>query len=267
MRSVGSPPEVGFSTRKLYTDGEEILFDAQRPVMLNGIADTVVRGDLMDRTITIVLPPIPSGNRRREKDVWEEFDRQRPWILGCLLDAVCCAIRNQNEVVLTSLPRMADFAAWVVAAETQLPWEPGEFMAAYTGNRQIGIQTALESDPVAIAVRSLMGESETGFKGTMTELLDALSGTVSTSVGELKVLAQISKGTCHPHSQSIATSARQWLRNQIREVGSSLRSHRRVPRSTVHTAHSPSGRAIGGRSGRSGRRNRRRFQQQPHSVR
>src|SRR5262249_50551779 len=53
----------GFSTRKLYTDDEEQLFNAQRPVSLNGIEDFVNRPDLADRTIFLTLDPIPEDRR------------------------------------------------------------------------------------------------------------------------------------------------------------------------------------------------------------
>ena len=54
----------GFATRQLYTDGDEILFDATRPIILNGIEDIVARPDLADRSIFLTLEPIPDGARR-----------------------------------------------------------------------------------------------------------------------------------------------------------------------------------------------------------
>jgi hypothetical protein len=39
----------GFAVRQLYTDQDEILFDAVRPVILNGIEDIITRPDLADR--------------------------------------------------------------------------------------------------------------------------------------------------------------------------------------------------------------------------
>ena len=41
----------GFAVRQLYTDQDEILFDATRPVILNGIEEIVTRADLADRAI------------------------------------------------------------------------------------------------------------------------------------------------------------------------------------------------------------------------
>jgi hypothetical protein len=38
----------GFAVRQLYTDQNEVLFDAARPVILNGVEDIVTRPDLAD---------------------------------------------------------------------------------------------------------------------------------------------------------------------------------------------------------------------------
>jgi hypothetical protein len=37
MPSVGSRPGAAFAVRQPYTDDEEILFEAARPTLLNGI--------------------------------------------------------------------------------------------------------------------------------------------------------------------------------------------------------------------------------------
>ena len=47
------------STRGLYTDDEEFIFDAQRPVVLTGIANMCERDDLRDRALILTLPAIP----------------------------------------------------------------------------------------------------------------------------------------------------------------------------------------------------------------
>jgi hypothetical protein len=41
----------GFAVRQLYTDQDEVLFDASRPMILNGIEDIVARPDLADRAL------------------------------------------------------------------------------------------------------------------------------------------------------------------------------------------------------------------------
>ena len=44
-----------FAVRQLYTDDDEVLFQAARPILLNGIEDVVSRADLADRAIFLTL--------------------------------------------------------------------------------------------------------------------------------------------------------------------------------------------------------------------
>ena len=60
----------GFAVRQLYTDQDEVLFEATRPVILNGIEDIVTRPDLADRAIFLTLEPIPEERRRPEAELW-----------------------------------------------------------------------------------------------------------------------------------------------------------------------------------------------------
>ena len=54
-----------FSTRRLFTDQDEILFAAARPIILNGIEEVITRPDLADRAILLTLAPIAERQRRR----------------------------------------------------------------------------------------------------------------------------------------------------------------------------------------------------------
>ena len=60
----------GFAARQLYTDQDEVLFDACRPVILNGIEDIVSRPDLADRALFLTLEPIAEEKRRSEAELW-----------------------------------------------------------------------------------------------------------------------------------------------------------------------------------------------------
>ena len=162
----------GFAVRQLYTDQDEVLFDATRPVILNGIEDIVTRPDLADRAIFLTLEPIPEERRRPEKELWAAFEAERPRILGVLLDAVVEGLKRLPETHLQRLPRMADFALWATACETAL-WPAGTFWRAYAGNRDDAVDSVIEADPVGSAIRSLM-MSRTEWTGTASDLLGAL---------------------------------------------------------------------------------------------
>lgn len=78
----------GFSTRALFTDGDEILFDGQRPIALTSINDVANRSDLADRLVIVRLEVIPDEERRPEAELRAAFEAARPRLLGALLDAV-----------------------------------------------------------------------------------------------------------------------------------------------------------------------------------
>ncbi len=174
----------GFAVRQLYTDQDEVLFDAARPIVLNGIEDIVTRPDLADRAIFLTLEAIPEEKRRPEAELWGEFEAERPKILGVLLDAVVTGLKMLPDTRLERLPRMADFALWASACESAI-WPAGTFWAAYNGNRDDAVENVIEADPVAAAVRAMMAQ-RTEWTGTASDLLTELSETTGERIAKSK---------------------------------------------------------------------------------
>ncbi len=174
----------GFAVRQLYTDQDEVLFEATRPVILNGIDDIVSRPDLADRAIFLTLEPIPEQRRRPEAELWTAFEEERPRLLGALLDAVVQGLKMLPQTKLERLPRMADFALWATACETVL-WPAGTFWSAYCGNLDKMVENVIEADPVAAAVCAVMLE-QTQWTGTATELLATLAVVAGERVAKSK---------------------------------------------------------------------------------
>jgi hypothetical protein len=183
----------GFGTRQLYTDADEMLFEAKRPVILNGIEELATSGDLLERSLIITLPVIPEDQRRTEARLWSQFGKVKARILGALLDAIAAGLRNRPKVRLKRLPRMADFAKWIVACEPALGWEPDTFLDAYQANVHSANALVLESSPVTrylIEVVRDVGE----WKGTATELLAALERNASTQDMDLESWPKTARG-------------------------------------------------------------------------
>lgn len=170
--------------RQLHTDQDEILFEACRPIILNGIEDIVGRPDLADRAIFLSLAAIPEDKRRPAAELWADFNEQRPKLLGVLLDALSEGLRNVASTELPELPRMADFAVWAAACETAL-WPAGTFWAAYNENREQTVDTVIDADPVASTVKSLM-LTRGIWTGTASDLLAALSEKTGEKVSRSK---------------------------------------------------------------------------------
>lgn len=163
----------GFSTRELYTDGEEILFDATRPMIINAIDDIAERSDLLDRCICLHLPTIPEDARRTEQQLRANLEQNHPLILGALLDAVSVAMRHLPITRVDSPPRMADFAVWATAGEQGLGLAQGTFLQAYRANRADANSLALDACVVSPVIQAFVTDRGS-WQGTAQELLDVL---------------------------------------------------------------------------------------------
>ena len=164
----------GYAARSLYTDSDEHVVDVMRPTIITGITEVAERGDLLDRTLGIELEPV----RRRvtERELYADFERARPAVLGALLDAVAAAHAGVETVELLELPRMADFAAFATAAETHLGWKAGQVVEDLTANRAHLNELPLDHSVVVPAIKKIVKDNFELF-GTATEILVALNAT------------------------------------------------------------------------------------------
>ncbi|MBZ5621025.1 MAG: bifunctional DNA primase/polymerase [Acidobacteriia bacterium] len=142
----------GYRTRTFYENLGITVASVKLPILLNGIDSTVMRGDLLERSITLKLPLVTSKTRLTEQGIWAGFASIHPACLGALLDAVSAGLRNLPNTKLTDAPRMSDFCTWLVACEPALPWKPGEFLSAYRGKLESANLDLAENDSVASAL-------------------------------------------------------------------------------------------------------------------
>ena len=159
----------GLSTRRLYADEEETIFDVQGPVVVNGITEIVERPDLADRSVFFHLPVITEEKRSADADLKAAIASALPGAMGALLDLIVEARKRLPGITLPRKPRMADFALWGEAVCRAMGKPDGEFIAAYTANRKDATSATLDVDPVAVQIRALMKDRD-HWEGTCTAL-------------------------------------------------------------------------------------------------
>ncbi|WP_339908978.1 hypothetical protein [Symmachiella dynata] len=182
---------LGDAKRELYTDLNEIIIQVRRPVMINGITNVATRGDLLDRCLVVTLPSLADKQTGDEeepaypdehysaRDVYEpQFKVVKPAILGALLDGAVHALANKHKVSGKRLPRMADFARWVMAGVGAFGWDQTTFRAAYANNRQASKGIAAEDSAIVPVLRRVL-EDIGNWSGTATQLLDHLDRAAS----------------------------------------------------------------------------------------
>ena len=104
---------------------------------------------------------------------------------------------TSTPLKFATLPRMADFAAWVAGAEEELGWTPGSFLDAYCSSATEAQDIVLEASPIGEPLRELVDSS--GFwEGTAAELLSTLSERVDEAVRRSKAWPKTGRGITGP---------------------------------------------------------------------
>jgi hypothetical protein len=215
----------GFSTRELFSDSDEILFDAQRPVILNGIEELATRGDLLDRAIILYLEQIPKAERKREAVFWKAFEEARPQILGVLLTAVSKALANIETIELDELPRMADFAIWGAAAAPALGWTAEKFLTAYTENRETANEMTLEASVISPFISH---QADMTFEGTARQLLERFN---------LIASEQLKRQKAWPKNERSLSNALRRIAPNLRAKGIDIEFQREAGGTRQRTIH------------------------------
>lgn len=171
----------GWGARQKYSDEDEHVMKACRPIIANGIAALTSRPDFGSRAITIRLDHIPDEERRPIRVFRHEWSIVRPRVFATLLDGISAGLARIGSIPQDSMGRLADFEIFSRAAEVGLGLEAGSFIAAYRRNRDDLAAATYEADPLANAVRTLVTEYPGGWSGTPSELLAALNTRVPES--------------------------------------------------------------------------------------
>lgn len=150
----------GFATRRFYTNAEEAVIRAHRPVVLNGISANATRPDLIDRLVHIALPEITA--RRTETEIDAAFAADAGAIFGGLLDlfADALAMLPAVRIAPADLPRLADFGLLGEAMSRSRGGAAGEFLHLFTEHRAENMSRTLDASPLAQAVVSLIEDGQ-----------------------------------------------------------------------------------------------------------
>lgn len=153
---------AGYSYSDPHDLREPLLTDVQRPIILTTPAGAIIPRPLSAAAVAMQLPAIPRLRVRPQANLWTDFHRIHPAVLGSLCSAVGTALARIRETEFAAATRFPDAASWTVAAAPAL------------GLSQANIALALSTDPYVLALRDITAAAEGGvWSGSATDLLSA----------------------------------------------------------------------------------------------
>lgn len=151
----------GYASRKLYTNDEEVTYEAKRPVLLNGINPVTTQSDLVSRVVRIECPSLEdSATRLDDRELADVFKKRAPLALGFLLDTMAEALSVLPSIELSDKPRLMDFARLGAAVGRVLDPDAGElaFTNRYREAQEAASLQALDGMPVIVALLEYLGK-------------------------------------------------------------------------------------------------------------
>ena len=147
---------VGQTKRVVYTIDDDKIFEYKHCLMFNGINIAFSEPDVIDRSIPIELSEIKPEYRRTEKEILQEFNKQKPKILKYIFDILAKAITIKKDINIKMLPRMADSAICGEAISQAMGYKENEFLNAYYNNIKFQNAEVIDSNPVAFTIKKLV---------------------------------------------------------------------------------------------------------------
>ena len=204
----------GFSKRVLFTDDDDYIYSLKRCVGFNGINLGATKADLLDRGIIIQLESLNKQSRRKVEDIWNEFGKIRPQLLGYIFDILVKVLKFREQRILINLedlPRMADFAEYGEIISRCMGYNDREFINAYYANINLQTEEVLESSVVATTLRYFMS-SRNEWRGSASQLLAELE----LYAEDLKINT---KSSSWPKTPNYLSRRLNEIRTNLREVG------------------------------------------------
>ena len=221
-----------FSSRKLYTDNQEVQLQFKRVLILNGIHTLAKNTDLIDRLIHFNLKRISAEKRMTEEEFWHSFENDKPSILGGIFHILAKMLKIYPTVALKKLPRMADFAKYGFAIGEALEKGGGNrFLEAYSGYREGINEKMILENPLALAIKLYMRDKSI-YEGFFEEFYNELNN-FSKNHNSIDTRCDT-----WPGSSSILSRRMNELNSNLDEIGITFKRIKTAEGTKIHLTNS-----------------------------
>lgn len=171
--------------RALYTNNEMYVQKLHNTIVVNGISVSPKEADLAERFLVVNLKKLTPKKIRREKDLWDSFNNELPYILGAIFETLSKAMTHFETLSLENMPRMCDAFADMLAIALALGLTEDEFRLIY--NENIKKMNLLRSEPPLVQAIGEFMESVPGrfIEGGAEEIISMIRSHYSGNVKDL----------------------------------------------------------------------------------
>lgn len=159
--------------RALYENTKEVSCYIKAVIAMNGVNSVVRESDLLDRTLMLNLKRIKSTENKTELQIWKEFDKDIPKILGCCFQCLAVALNDTEPIHIKERIRLADLHEAFIRAGRGLGYTEEEVTELLLKNQNVVNKEAIHENVAAECLIELM-KNRSSYKKKVSLFLEDL---------------------------------------------------------------------------------------------
>ncbi len=117
----------GSSTKRaLYENTKEVSVDVKGILAINSVSMIFKEPDVLDRMLILSLSRFKTSENRAESEIWDEFEKDLPDILGCCFKCLAIALNDKEPIPSVERIRLADYQECCIHIGRALGYTPEE---------------------------------------------------------------------------------------------------------------------------------------------
>lgn len=176
----GAITGTAITKRSLYTDLDLKTATLHNTIAFNGIDISVSRDDLAERLLLIKLNKITPKERRTDTNIWDDFNKALPEILGSIFNTLSLAMNEIKDIKAGDISRIGDAFVEMIAIAKALGITEEKFRQIFADNVQ-ALKQARSTSPLVESIKEFMTNYQgRKFQGkadkVLTKIRDNFSG-------------------------------------------------------------------------------------------
>lgn len=156
-------------SRKKFCDDAAFIISLKKGFCLNGITQYVKRDDLAERMLFLNTQTI-STTDIKEETLWENFEKDLPYIMGGIFDLLSKGIRDYSNIDRTSPIRWGDFYRFAYCTVENMGMRGIELDEILKETQSVQEETNYENNPLLKLVVDFVDECEGTWESSPEQL-------------------------------------------------------------------------------------------------
>ena len=165
-----------YVTRGHFSNLGEVSVQLSAPIALTSIGPVTTASDLLDRMISMHVPPLQKGTQRSAKELDQEFEKIIPKLMALMCRAIQHVLLFEDEIDVSGFEiRMMDFQKRIAAMAPVFGWDRESAMKGMVDNTEKNDLDMLDNNILYKPIMDALKSHNWSITGKTSDLLEVIA--------------------------------------------------------------------------------------------